>query len=95
MYSPFKVFKGNYNGLGRNSIQVSCGGCKSRQECLFVLLYLFNELIAFLVFCHIMLDLGRLVYDQTFKQGKLDPRGEFCCFWCPNNTYLNRCSWHI
>ncbi len=25
--------------------------------------------------------------DHLSAQGRLDPRGGLCCFWCPNKTY--------
>jgi len=28
----------------------------------------------------------RLVSEDLRAQGRPDPRGGFCCFWCPNKT---------
>jgi len=28
----------------------------------------------------------RSVIEHLSTQGKLDPRGGLCCFWCPNKT---------
>jgi hypothetical protein len=37
-----------------------------------------------------------LVIEHLIAQGKLDPRGELCCFWCPKKTWTPSfwCMWH-